>query len=49
LELRLFQGDMKDAHEQTLREFLEERKQLSNADILTVIRLMMSTPEYQVC
>jgi len=49
LEMRLFQGSLKDSQEETLREFLDGRKKLTDADILTAIRLMMSTPEYQVC
>jgi predicted house-cleaning noncanonical NTP pyrophosphatase (MazG superfamily) len=49
LEKRLFQSELKDAQEETLKDFLAAKQQLSNADILTVIRLMMSTPEYQVC
>ena len=31
-----------------LHEFLDSRTRLSDADIITSIRLMMSTPEYQV-
>lgn len=49
LEKRLFQAELKEAQEETLKDFLAAKKQLSSADIVTVIRLMMSTPEYQVC
>ena len=48
LEVRLFQGSLNTEQEQTLREFLDNKTKLTDADILTTIRLMMSTPEYQV-
>jgi uncharacterized protein (DUF1800 family) len=48
LEKRLYQASLNSAQEQTLREFLDAKTKLSNADIVTAIRLMMSTPEYQV-
>jgi uncharacterized protein (DUF1800 family) len=48
LEYRLFQTKLNTEQEQTLREFLEAKTKLSNADIVSVVRLMMSTPEFQV-
>jgi len=48
LENRLFQTKLNQDQEQTLRDFLNGKTKLSDADILTTIRLMMSTPEYQV-
>jgi uncharacterized protein (DUF1800 family) len=48
LEHRLFQTTLNSDQEQTLREFLDAKTKLSDADIVTTIRLMMSTPEYQV-
>ncbi len=48
LEHRLFQTTLKSDQEQTLREFLDSKTKMTNADIVTAIRLMMSTPEYQV-
>ena len=48
LEMRLFQTSLNAAQEQTLREFLNSKTKMSDADILTAIRLMMSTPDYQV-
>ncbi len=48
LEHRLFQTKLASDQEQTLREFLDSKTKMSNADIATAIRLMMSTPEYQV-
>jgi hypothetical protein len=48
VEHRLLQSDLKGDQENALRGFLDSHKQLTDADILTVIRLVMSTPEYQV-
>ena len=48
LERRLLQSPLKGEQEQALREFLGSKTKLNNADILTAIRLMMSTPAYQV-
>lgn len=48
LEHRLFQAALNTGQQHTLRDFLEAKTNLSNADIITAIRLMMSTPEYQV-
>jgi uncharacterized protein (DUF1800 family) len=48
LEHRLLQAPLSGGQEQTLNEFLESKKQLNHGDLLTVIRLVMCTPEYQV-
>jgi uncharacterized protein (DUF1800 family) len=48
LEHRLLQAPLTGGQEQTLNEFLESKKQLNHDDLLTVIRLVMCTPEYQV-
>jgi uncharacterized protein (DUF1800 family) len=48
LQRRLFQTALSPDQQQTLQEFLDAKTNLSDADILTSIRLMMSTPEYQV-
>jgi uncharacterized protein (DUF1800 family) len=48
LEHRLFQTTLSTDQEQTLREFLDSKTKMSNADIITTARLMMSTPDYQV-
>ncbi len=48
LEHRLYQAALNSGQQQTLRDFLAAKTKLSNADIATTIRLMMSTPEYQV-
>ena len=48
LERRLLQAPLSGGQEQTLSEFLDAKTQLTHDDILTVIRLVMCTPEYQV-
>ena len=48
LERRLLQAPLSGQQEQTLNDFLAAKPQLTHDDILTVIRLVMSTPEYQV-
>jgi hypothetical protein len=48
LERRLFQAELKDAQEATLKDFLDSKTKMTSADIRNVVRLMMSTPEYQV-
>jgi uncharacterized protein (DUF1800 family) len=48
LEHRLFQTALNTDQEQTLKNFLDSKNKLSDEDIRTTIRLMMSTPEYQV-
>ena len=48
LEHRLLQSALKGDQENALVEFLDAKTQLSDADIRTAIRLVMSTPEYQV-
>jgi hypothetical protein len=48
LEHRLFQTTLNTDQEQTLREFLDSKTKMSAADIRTTVRLMMSTPAYQV-
>jgi uncharacterized protein (DUF1800 family) len=48
LEKRLLQSKLKDKQAVTLREFLDSKGELDEADILAAIRLVMSTPEYQL-
>ena len=48
LQNRLFQTTLKKDQQDALQEFLDSKTKMSNADILTAIRLMMSTPDYQV-
>jgi uncharacterized protein (DUF1800 family) len=48
LQLRLLQSTLKGDQESALLEFLNAKTELNDADIRTAIRLVMSTPEYQV-
>ncbi|HXB60143.1 MAG TPA: DUF1800 domain-containing protein [Candidatus Acidoferrales bacterium] len=48
VERRLLQTDLSSDQESALRGFLDSRTQLTDADILTVIRLVMATPAYQI-
>ncbi|HMP82976.1 MAG TPA: DUF1800 domain-containing protein [Verrucomicrobiota bacterium] len=48
LEKRLLQSKLKEKQARTLQEFLDSQGQLDDGDILTAIRLVMSTPEYQL-
>jgi len=48
LEKRFIQGQLTEPHRQVLREYLEPRTDLNDQDIRHAIRLLMSTPEYQV-
>lgn len=48
LEHRLLQSTLSDDQEKGLRDFLDTKTVLSDGDVLTAVRLVMSTPEYQV-
>jgi uncharacterized protein (DUF1800 family) len=48
LEKRLLQAKLKPKQEQSLRDYLDQKTELSESDIRDAIRLVMSTPEYQV-
>jgi hypothetical protein len=48
LEKRLLQAKLRGKQEQTLREYLTAQTTLDDDSILNAIRLMMSTPEYQL-
>jgi uncharacterized protein (DUF1800 family) len=48
LEKRFIQGQLTEKHRQVLRDYLEPRTDLSEQDIRHAIRLIMSTPEYQI-
>lgn len=48
LEKRLLQAPLKDKQRAALGEFLESKGKLDEADIRAAIRLVMSTPEYQL-
>jgi hypothetical protein len=42
------QAPLKSDQEQALRDFLNSRGELNDEDIRVAIRLVMSTPDYQV-
>jgi uncharacterized protein (DUF1800 family) len=48
LERRLLQSKLSEKQEVTLRSFLDSQTTLDDVAILNAIRLMMSTPEYQL-
>jgi uncharacterized protein (DUF1800 family) len=48
LERRLLQSKLSGKQEQTLRDFLDVQTTLNDGVILNAVRLMMSTPEYQL-
>lgn len=48
LEQRLLQSKLKLKQEQALRDYLYSQGELDEGDILGAIRLVMSTPEYQL-
>jgi uncharacterized protein (DUF1800 family) len=48
LERRLLQAKLKPEQEKVLRDYLDGQPQLDEGAILNAIRLVMSTPEYQV-
>ena len=48
LQRRLFQTTLKKDQQQALHDFLESKTKMADSDIVTAIRLMMSTPDYQV-
>ena len=48
LERRLIQDQLKPKQKQALRDYLDSKAQLDDAAILNAIRLVMSTPEYQL-
>ena len=48
LEHRLLQTALRGKQEKALREFLGSKTKLDDADVLTAIRLVMATPQYQV-
>jgi hypothetical protein len=48
LQHRLLQSTLTGEQKDALRQFLDSKTTLTDSDIFTVIRLVMSTPEYQV-
>jgi uncharacterized protein (DUF1800 family) len=48
LQHRLFQTTLNRDQQAALHDFLDSKTKLNDSDIVTAIRLMMSTPDYQV-
>jgi uncharacterized protein (DUF1800 family) len=48
LENRLLQDKLKPKQEKVLRDYLDSETELNNTIILNAVRLVMSTPEYQL-
>jgi hypothetical protein len=48
LQNRLFQTELQVSQQEALQQFLDSKTKMSDADIAETVRLMMSTPEYQV-
>ena len=48
LQNRLFQTALEASQQEAVQQFLDSKTKMSDADIAEAIRLMMSTPEYQV-
>ena len=47
-EKRLLQAKLRPDQEKALRDYLDSKPQLDDGAILNAIRLVMSTPEYQL-
>jgi hypothetical protein len=48
LERRLLQAKLKPSQEKILRDYLDSQPSLTSESILSAVRLVMSTPEYQL-
>jgi hypothetical protein len=49
VQKRLLHGELKPAHQSTLRAYLDSQGELDDQDVLHAIRLVMCTPEFQLC
>jgi uncharacterized protein (DUF1800 family) len=45
---RFLQGELTDKHREVLRDYLGGKTELDDRDVRNAIRLLMSTPEYQI-
>ena len=48
LEKRMLQGKLKPEQEKVLRDYLDSKEELSDEVVRDAVRLVMSTPEYQL-
>jgi len=49
LEKRLLQDHLKPKQEQVLKDYVDSQEEMNDDAIRSAIRLVMSTPEYQLC
>jgi uncharacterized protein (DUF1800 family) len=49
VQKRLLQGQLKAEHQSTLRAYLDAQGELDDLDVLHALRLVMCTPEFQLC
>ena len=49
VQKRLLYGELKPEHQSTLRAYLDAQGELDDVDVLHAIRLVMCTPEFQLC
>lgn len=49
VQKRLLHGELKAEHQSTLRAYLESQGELDDVDVLHALRLVMCTPEFQLC
>lgn len=49
VQKRLLQAELKPEHQSTLRAYLDAQGELDDLDVLHALRLVMCTPEFQLC
>jgi uncharacterized protein (DUF1800 family) len=49
VQKRLLHGELKPTHQNTLRAYLDSQGELDEVDVLHALRLVMCTPEFQLC
>jgi len=49
VQKRLLHGELKSQHQSTLRAYLDAQGELDDVDVLHALRLVMCTPEFQLC
>jgi uncharacterized protein (DUF1800 family) len=49
VQKRLLHGELKPEHQSTLRAYLDAQGELDDLDVLHALRLVMCTPEFQLC
>jgi hypothetical protein len=49
VQKRLLASELKPEHQSTLRAYLDSQGELDDLDVLHALRLVMCTPEFQLC